>query len=62
MTGIHHTAPTTYLRATRQEIDTAFRPARRPGRLLQVVRRFTGRTPVAGLSRWVDVTPASAAR
>ena len=62
MTGIHHTAPATYLHATRQQVDTTTGIARRPGRLLSAVRRLTGRTPAARLPRWVDVTPATAAR
>jgi hypothetical protein len=62
MTGIHHTAPTTYLQATRQQADTTTAAARRPGRLLLALRQFAGRVPTLRLPRWVDVTPASAAR
>ncbi len=63
MTGIHHTAPTTYLRATRREASVSTGAARRPGLLLRIVRRVTtAGTEGAVLPRWADVTPASAAR
>ncbi len=62
MTGIHHTAPSTYLRATRQQTDTAVVPARRPSRLLLAVRRLARRASTARPTGWVDVTPAAAAR
>lgn len=62
MTGIHHTAPATWLRATRREADTVSHEVRPPSTLLRTVRRVTGRTTPARLPRWVDVTPASAAR
>lgn len=62
MTGIHHTAPATYLRATRQQADTIRGNARRPGRLLLSVRRLTGRVPASLQLRWMGVTPAKAAR
>ncbi len=62
MTGIHHTAPTTYLRATRQKPHTTTSAARRPSRLLLTVRRLAGRRPAARRPRWADVTPATATR
>jgi hypothetical protein len=62
MTGIHHTAPTIYLHATRRDLPADTRAARRPSGLLQALRRLTGRTSVPALPRWVDVKPASAAR
>lgn len=60
MTGIHHTAPTTYLRATRRDHDAGTRRARRPSRLLQAAHWLAGRTAAAGLPRRVDVTPSAA--
>lgn len=62
MTGIHHAAPATYLRATRRHEADTTGVVRRPGRLLQTIRRFTGRPPAAGLPRWVDVVPSPPTR
>lgn len=62
MTGIHHTAPAIYLRATRERPDAATGAARRPSRLLLAVRHLAGRPQAARPTRWVDVTPATAAR
>lgn len=62
MISAYHIAPSLYLEATRYIDDGRGRPVRRPSRLTRIVRHLTSRTTTAGLPRWVDITPASAAR